>query len=124
MWVTRGDRWVATVAQEVGRRHILKITNVSDHTLVLHEDTKIGMWLMKNQVPRAQRFFSLGSRRYAEWLNVAYEATTDQVDDAEDLRKEDEGPLVETPQYETPILYSAATKGSSPNNDYLAITHV
>lgn len=124
LWVTRGDRWVATVVQEVGRRHFLKLTNVSNHTLILHEDTKIGVWLMKKQVPRAQVFVSLGSRRYAEWLNLAYEATTDQVDHAEDLLDEDEGPLVETPQYKTPSYILQRLKRGSPVNKHLVLTHV
>ena len=44
----------------------------------------------------------MGSQRYSEGLNLAYEATTDQVDHQEDLTEEDEESLVEIPQYETP----------------------
>ncbi|CAI5746408.1 unnamed protein product [Peronospora destructor] len=102
MWVTRGGRWVTTMIQGVGRRQFVKVTNVSFHTLILHDDTKGGMWLTKDQVPRAQGFVSVGSRRYAEWLNLAYEATTDQVDHQVDPTEEDDGPLVEVPQYTTP----------------------
>ena len=88
--------------QRVERRQFLKITNVSPRLLILHEDTKIGMWLTKDQVPRAQGFVSVGSRRFSEWLNLAYEATTDQVYHQVDPTEEDEGPLVERPEYETP----------------------
>ena len=35
------------------------------HTLMLHDDTKVGMWLTKDQVLGAQGFVSVGSRRYA-----------------------------------------------------------
>ena len=114
LWVTRGDRWVATVAQGVGRRHFLNVTNVSPHALILHENTKVGMWLTKDQVPRAQGFVSLGSRRYAEWLNLAYESTTDRVDHTEDLPEEEEGPLVETPQYKTTYYILQRQKGLIP----------
>ena len=78
---------------------MLKVTNVSPHTLILHDDTKIDMWLTKDQVPRAQGFVSVGSRRYAEWLNLAYEATTNQVDPQVDLEEEEDTPMVEIPQY-------------------------
>ena len=60
------------------------------------------MWLKKDKVPRAQGFVWVCSRRYAEWLNLAYDTTTDQVDPQVDLKEEDEAPLVDTPQYKTP----------------------
>ncbi|CAI5711485.1 unnamed protein product [Peronospora effusa] len=66
LWVTRGERWVTTMIQGIGRRPILKITNVSPRPLTLHEDTKIVMWLTREQVPRTPGFVSVGSRRYAE----------------------------------------------------------
>ena len=102
LWVTRGERWVTTLIEGIGRRQILKITNVSPRPLTLHEDTKIGMWLTKDQVPRTPGFVSVGSRRYSEWLNLAYESTTDQVDHHVDPTEEEEGPLVEKPEYKTP----------------------
>ena len=43
LWVTKGERWVTTLIEGIGRRQILKITNVSPRPLTLHEDTKIGM---------------------------------------------------------------------------------
>ena len=82
----------------IGHRQLLKVTNFSPQTLILHDDTTIGMWLTKDQVPREKGFVSVCSRRYAEWLNLAYKATTDQVDPQVDLEEEDEEPLVETPQ--------------------------
>ncbi|CAI5701135.1 unnamed protein product [Peronospora effusa] len=95
LWVTRGERWVTTMIQGIGRRPILKITNVIPRPLTLHEDTKVGMWLTRDQVPITPGFVSVGSRRYAEWLNLAYEATTDQVDHQVYPTEEEEGPLVE-----------------------------
>ena len=86
----------------IGSRQLLKVNNFSPHTLTLHDDTKMGMWLTKDKVPRAQGFVSVGSRRYAEWLNLAYEAITDQVDPQVDIEEGDEAPLVETLQYKTP----------------------
>uniref|UniRef100_M4BP47 Uncharacterized protein n=1 Tax=Hyaloperonospora arabidopsidis (strain Emoy2) TaxID=559515 RepID=M4BP47_HYAAE len=91
-WVTRGERWVTTMTRAIERRQLLKVTNVSPHTLILHGDTKIGMWLTKDKVPQAQGFVSVGSPRYAEWLNLAYEATTDQVDPQVDLEEKGRHP--------------------------------
>ena len=91
------------MTQGIERRKLLKVTNVRPHTLTLHDDTKIGMWLTKDHVPRAQGYVSVGSRRYAEWLNLAYEATTDQFDPQVALEEGDERSLVETPRYEIPL---------------------
>ena len=102
LWVTRGERWVTTLIRGVGNRQILKVTNVSAGILRLHEDTRIGMWLTKDQIPRTEGFVSIGSRRYSEWWNLAYEATTDRVDHQVNPAEEYEGPLVDKPQYETP----------------------
>ena len=60
MWATRGEGRVTTMTRGIERRQLMKVTNVSPHTLILHDDTKIGMWLTKNQVPRAQDFVSVG----------------------------------------------------------------
>ena len=43
---------------------------------------------------------------YAEWLKLAYETTTDQVDPQVDLEEEDEKLMVETPQYKIPSRIS------------------
>ena len=66
--------------QEVGRRQFLEVTNVSFHTLILHEDTKIGMRLTKDQVPRAQGFVSVVSQRYDESLIWHMKPITARVD--------------------------------------------
>ena len=71
--------------QGVGRRKFLDVTNASFQPLILHDDTNVGMWLKKDRGPRAQGFILVGSRRYAEWLNLEHEATTDKVDHQVDL---------------------------------------
>ena len=111
---------MTTMIQGIGRRPILKITNVSPRPLTLHEDTKVGMWLTREQVPRTPEFVSVGSRRYAEWLNLAYESTTDQVDHQVDLTEEEEGPLVERPEYKTPSHILQRPQATTP---MMNITH-
>jgi len=103
LWVTRGERWVPSVIAGLGKKHYLKVTNISDRRLVLHDDTLVGMWLEGDQVPQIPGFVSVGSRRYAEWQNLALQATTEESSDAESADQEPSGPLVERPQYETPI---------------------
>lgn len=51
---------------------------MGDKVFILYNDNKIGTWLPKDIVPRAQGFVSVGSRRYSEWQNLAYLATTDE----------------------------------------------
>ena len=99
---TRGDRWVTTVVQGAGRQHFLRVTNVSDKDLILHEDTRIGIWLPKDQVPRTQGFVSVGRRRYSEWQNLAYQATTDEEDPVSNLSEEYQGPMVDRSQHTVP----------------------
>ncbi|GMF25375.1 unnamed protein product [Phytophthora fragariaefolia] len=38
------------------------------------------MWLTGDRVPRRPGYVSVGSRRYAEWQNLVYQATTDEND--------------------------------------------
>ena len=93
---------MSTVVQGRGQHRWVRATNVSDKNFVLHEDTKLGIWLTKDRVPRAQGFVSVGSRRYAEWQNLAYQATTDEEDPGPTQENEYEGPLIERPQYKSP----------------------
>ncbi|GMF33493.1 unnamed protein product [Phytophthora fragariaefolia] len=60
------------------------------------------MWLEGGRVPRTPGFVLVGSRRYAEWQNLVYQATTDQASE-EELHTEPDGPLVDRPLYETPL---------------------
>ena len=71
---------MTTMVQGHGQRRFLRVTNVSDRDLILHDDTKLGIWLAKDRVPRAQGFVLVGFRRYAEWQNLAYQATIDEED--------------------------------------------
>ncbi|KAJ8546781.1 hypothetical protein ON010_g11455 [Phytophthora cinnamomi] len=77
LWVTRGDRWVPTVAGGPGKICYLQIVNVGDRKLVLQRDTSIAMRLTGDRIPHIPGYFSIGSRRYAEWQNLTYQATTD-----------------------------------------------
>ena len=63
---------------------------------------KLDIWLAKDRIPQAQGFVSVGSRRYAEWQNLAYQATTDEEDPEPSREEEYQGPMVEKPQYKTP----------------------
>ncbi|GMF48428.1 unnamed protein product [Phytophthora fragariaefolia] len=101
LWVTRGDRWVPTYVVDPGRPCSLRLTNVSERKLILHEDTKIAMWLAGDRVPRLPGYVSVGSRRYAGWQNLAYQATTDE-NSVTPRQEEVQGPAVERPLYPTP----------------------
>ncbi|GMF45031.1 unnamed protein product [Phytophthora fragariaefolia] len=101
LWVTRGDRWVPTYVAGPGRSCYLRLTNVSERKLILHGDTKIAMWLTGDRVPRLPGYGSVWSRSYAEWQNLAYQATTDE-NDVTPKKGEVQGPAVERPLYQTP----------------------
>ncbi|KAE8901708.1 hypothetical protein PF005_g25032 [Phytophthora fragariae] len=77
LWLTRGERWVPTIVKCPGKLRYLHVTNLGDEALILQRDMKIGMWLAGDRVPRQPGFVSVGSRRYAEWQTLAWEATTD-----------------------------------------------
>ncbi|GMF19246.1 unnamed protein product [Phytophthora fragariaefolia] len=101
LWVTRGDSWLPTYVAGPGRSCSLRLTNVSERKLILHGDTKIAMWLTGDRVPRLPGYVSVGSRRYAEWQNLAYQATTDE-NGVTPKQEEVQGPAVERPLYQTP----------------------
>ncbi|GMF16978.1 unnamed protein product [Phytophthora fragariaefolia] len=101
LWVTRGDRWVPTYVVDPGRPCSLRLTNVSERKLILHGDTKITMWLAGDRVPRLPGYVSVGSRRYAEWQNLAYQATTDE-NSVTPKQEEVQRTAVERPLYQTP----------------------
>ncbi|GMF41603.1 unnamed protein product [Phytophthora fragariaefolia] len=61
----------------LGRTRYLRLTNVSEAKVILQRDVKLGIWLAPDAVPRLQGFVSVGSRRYSEWQNLAFEATID-----------------------------------------------
>ena len=100
----------------IGRCQLLKVTNFSPHTLKFHDDTKIGNWQKKDQVPRAQCFVLVGSQRYAEWLNLAYEATTDQVDPQLTSRRKTRHQCGDS-VVQDPVAYFAAVEDPSLNDE-------
>ncbi|KAE9273370.1 hypothetical protein PR003_g29929 [Phytophthora rubi] len=59
------------------------------------------VWLEGDRAPRVPGYVSVGSRRYAEWQNLAYQASTDEEVEVPASAEEDE-PAVERPQYATP----------------------
>ncbi|POM74738.1 Reverse transcriptase, partial [Phytophthora palmivora] len=59
------------------------------------------MWLSGSRIPRIPGYVSVGSRRYAEWHNLAYQATTDEISEAGTNEQITE-PMVERPEYVTP----------------------
>uniref|UniRef100_H3H5D1 Uncharacterized protein n=1 Tax=Phytophthora ramorum TaxID=164328 RepID=H3H5D1_PHYRM len=112
LWVTRGDRWVPSLVTGLGKTRYLKITNISDQKLVLQDDTHVGMWLEGGRVPRTPGFVLLGSRRYAEWQNLAFQSTTDRVE-VEEHELAPTGPMVDRPQYDTPMKILCRDRGTS-----------
>ncbi|KAE9263674.1 hypothetical protein PR003_g33073, partial [Phytophthora rubi] len=96
----RGDRWVPSLISGPGRTKYVEITNISDRKLILQRDERIGLWLAVDRVPRLPGYVSVGSRRYAEWQNLAFQATSELQSDTggeAPLR-----PAVERPSYLTP----------------------
>ncbi|POM81104.1 LOW QUALITY PROTEIN: Hypothetical protein PHPALM_971 [Phytophthora palmivora] len=101
LWVTRGDRWVPTITVGPGRTRYLQVTDISDRALTLHERSRVAMWLRGDRIPQIPGYVSVGSRRYAEWQNLAYQATTDEISE-EDINEQVAEPAVERPEYVTP----------------------
>ncbi|KAE8960712.1 hypothetical protein PR001_g30291, partial [Phytophthora rubi] len=77
LWLTRGQSWVPTLMKGPGRLRYIHITNLSNRKLILQRDVQVGLQLSEDRVPRQPGFVSVGSRRYAEWQTLAWEATTD-----------------------------------------------
>ncbi|KAE8883029.1 hypothetical protein PF003_g32919 [Phytophthora fragariae] len=66
------------------------------------------MWLPGDTIPRLGGYVTVGSRRYAEWQNLAFQATTDLPDDGPG--EESTEPMVDRPQYTTPTRILARSK--------------
>ncbi|OWZ06490.1 reverse transcriptase, partial [Phytophthora megakarya] len=77
LWVTRGERWVPTVSEGLGRIRYLVISNVGEEILRLDHRLDVGMILDQDKVPRSPWFVSVGSHRYREWQKLALESTVD-----------------------------------------------
>uniref|UniRef100_A0AAV1TTL7 Reverse transcriptase domain-containing protein n=1 Tax=Peronospora matthiolae TaxID=2874970 RepID=A0AAV1TTL7_9STRA len=75
------------------------MTNIGDREIILPTHTILGMWVEGDMVPRTQGLVTVGSGKYKEWQTLAYEATTDRVNE---FPKEPIGPLVDRPTYAAP----------------------
>uniref|UniRef100_A0AAV1UZW5 Reverse transcriptase domain-containing protein n=1 Tax=Peronospora matthiolae TaxID=2874970 RepID=A0AAV1UZW5_9STRA len=91
LWVARGLDWVPTVISGWGKTKYLQMTNIGDREIILPTHTILGMWVEGDMVPRTQGLVTVGSGKYKEWQTLAYEATTDRVNE---LPKEQIGPLL------------------------------
>ncbi|OWZ15795.1 hypothetical protein PHMEG_00010499 [Phytophthora megakarya] len=98
IWVTRRDHWVPMVANGPGKIIYMRITNVGEKVLILHQDLRIGIWLTGDHVPRLPGFISVEPRHYMEWHNLALECDRGSWICTEDLP----GPAVERPEYGAP----------------------
>jgi hypothetical protein len=129
LWLARGGRWVPTLAKGPDRQRYLRVTNLSDKKLILQREVQIGLWLTGDHVPRHPELVSVGSRRYAEWQTLAWEATTDAALAAAAAPPEpDLMPVVDRVKYATPrrILSrqqdsEAAPLGEDPSSERLAV---
>ncbi|OWZ13792.1 LOW QUALITY PROTEIN: hypothetical protein PHMEG_00012824 [Phytophthora megakarya] len=77
----------------------MRITNVGDKVLILHQDLWIGIWLVGDNVPRLPGFISVPV--YMKWQNLALEATVDPRSADPDLENPPV-PAVEHPEYGAP----------------------
>ncbi|KAG3073073.1 hypothetical protein PI125_g22338 [Phytophthora idaei] len=74
------------------------------------------MWLALDSVPRSPGSVSVGSRRYREWQNLVYEATTEfRSENMDEQPEEPTGPLVERPVCPTPR--KILQRGRPPQTD-------
>ncbi|KAG3207289.1 hypothetical protein PC129_g21499 [Phytophthora cactorum] len=123
LWVIRGERWVPIVVRDPGRSQYLQITNISEEKkLLLDSYEEIGMWLALDSVPRSPGYVSVGSRRYREWQNLAYEATTEsRSEDMDEQPEEPTGPLVERSVYPTPR--KILQRGRLPQTDPVVVIY-
>ncbi|OWY92846.1 hypothetical protein PHMEG_00037977, partial [Phytophthora megakarya] len=78
LWMTGGATWVNSPIKALGgRRTYLRVTNIGEKSTVLDAHTTIGWWTPIDAVPRAFGFVQPASRKYDEWQNLAYGATSD-----------------------------------------------
>ena len=72
--------------------------------------------MVADTIPRSQGYVSVESRRYNEWQNLAFEATTNREDVSPETH---EGPLVDQRSYPTPrkILRCQEVKIEEESND-------
>ncbi|OWY93101.1 hypothetical protein PHMEG_00037626, partial [Phytophthora megakarya] len=103
LWVTRGTAWVTSVIRApVGRRMCLRVTNITEKSVVLDAHTTVGRWTPVDSIPRAFGFVRPGSRKYDEWQNLAYETTSDVSD--KEIFQESREPMTERRVYARPQM--------------------
>ncbi|ETI29647.1 hypothetical protein F443_23239, partial [Phytophthora nicotianae P1569] len=73
------------------------------------------MWLAEGRVPRLPGYVLVGSRRYAEWQNLAFQAAADEIDDVPE-EVDLPGPAVERPSYATPTRILPRPTAISPGS--------
>ncbi|ETP41107.1 hypothetical protein F442_11662 [Phytophthora nicotianae P10297] len=73
------------------------------------------MWLAEGRVPRLPVYVLVGSRRYAKWQKLAYQAAADEIDDVPEV-VDRPGPAVERPSYTTPTRILARPPAISPGS--------
>ncbi|OWY90578.1 Eukaryotic/viral aspartic protease, partial [Phytophthora megakarya] len=101
LWVTRGTAWVTSVIRApVGRHMCLRVTNITEKSVVLDAHTIVGWWTPVDSIPRAFGFVRPGSRKYDEWQNLAYEITSDVSD--KEIFQESREPMTERRVYARP----------------------
>lgn len=122
LWVTRGDRWVPTVIEGLGRTRYMKIANLGERILRLDHRLHVGMVLDQEKVPRYPGFVSVGSRRYMEWQNLALEATVDEGSTPLGIAGKPSEPVVERPTYPTPRSILRRSDTTRINGDLSSIS--
>ncbi|POM61132.1 hypothetical protein PHPALM_29902, partial [Phytophthora palmivora] len=86
-WVTRGDHWVPTV-----------ITNISDKTITLQEDVRIGRVIISRECQVLSRWDHVDMG----WQNLALQASVEGRSEQVDLPAEPPELMVDRPSYPSP----------------------
>ncbi|OWZ00571.1 Eukaryotic/viral aspartic protease [Phytophthora megakarya] len=98
------DLWVGT-------------SNIGEKSTVLDAHTTIGWWTPIDAVPRAFGFVQPGSRKYDEWQNLAYGATSDVNDEA--IFQETSGSMTERRFYSDPqAIMGRSEKPGNPQGEH------
>ncbi|POM70557.1 Hypothetical protein PHPALM_12983 [Phytophthora palmivora] len=75
----------------------------NDHSRARKDTLSTGgqpMWLSGDPIPRILGYVSVGSRRYADWQKLAYQATMDEISEV-DINEQITESAVERPEYVT-----------------------
>ncbi|OWZ11938.1 LOW QUALITY PROTEIN: hypothetical protein PHMEG_00014971 [Phytophthora megakarya] len=118
LWVTRGERWVPTVAKGPRWIRYLVISNIGETILRLDHRLDVGMILDQDKVPRSPGFVSVGSHRYREWQNVALKSTVDTRSEPPEATEGPEEPVVQRPTYLIPRSLLRRAETADINRDH------